>query len=119
MTAHDTVNDILGLVAGRSDAPWLLADALRRSMVNPDLGAVALAIAGIALDRSTDPDATQDEIAAAHWDASAALSAAANDVLCRHQFDAMPHVERPRGDRAPAAPMFRSVRAAAYARAAE
>ena len=118
MTAHDTVTDILGLVANRSDAPWLLADALRRS-VNPDLGAVALAIAGIALDRSTDPDATQDEIDAAHWDASAALSAAANDVLCEFQFDTMPHVERPHPDWTPAAPMFRSVRAPQFQEAAE
>ena len=118
MPAHDTVNDILSLVAGRSDAPWLLADALRRS-VNPDLGAAALAIAGIEMNRSTDPDALPEEIAAAHWAASAALSAAAEDVLCEHQFDTMPHIDRPHPDWTPAAPMFRSVRAPQFREAAE
>ena len=118
MPAHDTVNDILSIVAGRSDAPWLLADALRRS-VNPDLGAAALAIAGIAMDRTTDTDALPDEIAAAHWAASAALAGAAEDVLCEHQFDTMPHIARPHPDHAPAAPMFRSARAPQFQDAAE
>jgi len=118
MTDNETVNEILSIVAGKGNAPWLLADALRRS-VNPDLGAAALAIAGIAMDRSTDPDATQDEIAAAHWAASAALSSAADDVLCEFQFDIMPHIERPHFHSAPKPPMFRSVRAPQMLEAAE
>ena len=117
MTDNETVNEILSIVAGNSNAPWLLADALRRA-VNPDLGAAALAIAGIAMDRSTDPDATQDEIAAAHWAASAALSSAAEDVLCEYQFDTMPHVVRPHPDFAHT-PVFRSVRAVRFQEAAE
>lgn len=109
MTDNERVLDILGITQGHPNAVWIIADALRRS-VNPELGSVALAIAGIAMDRTTDPDATEEEIAAANWAASAGLMAAADDVLCEHQFDTMPHIERPHGDRAPQAPMFRSAR---------
>ena len=114
---QEALYEIVAMAQSARDPAFILACALRK-FVNTDLGEVALSIAAINAHDGLNPyaDVTSEEAAAAHWAASEELKAAADDVLCANQIEALsPLCER----QSVSPPMFRSVRAPQMLRAAE